>query len=90
MRLFCCLDRDEKKDKHGPWVHILLSPGQQVCFLHTIFVSYYALISHVADYFQCYPDIFFFANNEISGKDLRAVGSMLPEQPMRPIYLSSV
>lgn len=38
----------------------------------TIFVSYDALVSHVADHFPCYLDI--FLSLTISGMDLRAFG----------------
>lgn len=53
----------------------------------SIFISYDA---HILLIISIVSLIFFFlSNNDISGKDLRAVGCMLPEQPMRPIYLSS-
>lgn len=51
-------------------------------------VSCDTLMSHVADFLQSYPDNF-LTNNEILGQALQAVGCMLPEQPMRLIYLSS-
>lgn len=79
----------EKKTNMAPGFDVCFAPGQQVCFCMLKYFLFHMTLTSCSLFPLLAWFFFSLSNNEISGKDLRAVGCMLPEQPLRPIYLSS-